>query len=1111
MSQAALRPTPATSHIRTVEAAFHVTAPDGPLSSPEALLAAVRAEILPALSDVLETPPFATSTITVPQIEIDIGTWPDPPHWPDVRLYLAQKLRDALMPYLPTARETILRPVADTPVAENTAPSDASFATSTAFLDGLRLLQPTDQLAVLLAHVAGHPARATALRNALKTAPTLRKSLSETLASLSKDDGFRGETASLDATIDAWAQDPMAAMKQQPLIVPDGTGSTHNVTEFQDALALHQGLAPLAQQPGPAQLAGLARFVAETPDIQRVLARTSATQIMRRLAPATRTALDTFQRQLAGPEDDAKATSQTDLNPKQPTDYPTSTTSERLADIRPEKMEEADQTGSKQGISTRNSLNSSESSPSNSPRTPDRAADFLTQLAAQPKSVQMPALLRYLADTPDALSTLQQPALRPTLQLGVPDVQAALTPTSGQSTRAETARQLVQVVNDSQTQTSSDQGAPQTAADWHARAMALAPDLVHALTARRINALRDALMDAGLASDAARHAADVLATQESLSGSGAALRDRLKVAGLESATAAQIAALPQNLRRSLEQAAPPKTSEQAASETRIQQALIARGQTAPEAKTTAARLTAIWSLLAPSGPVELPTNDVSLTALAQKLSLTARPNQTPSAASPKTSTDPPPRSTSEEKDPATRATQAQTPSDAGPTSTQDKPDDLRHLWRAAPAQRTTLLASLSQRDLRALALNLVPEQAGALRARMGTFLDDPETQIHSIKDAVAALLDGRALDFEALAAPPSLPSAIAALTNIDVAKSDPAAPLPEDLQRLLDTALNADIQMILRQIWAAWPGRTATATSLHTDTQSRTRPSDNTIGDAQGTAASVPSTPSGTDASETPRYEADPLWDILLGTLVDPPPSGPRTEVLRALLAQIEPDPEALTTQLRIVSARLALIDPKGNRAAQLAARQVVEAILAPEASPSTPTTGPEPMTRIATDIAGLVIVHPYIALLFERLGIKPENKKLPFDLLPKALAILNTIAPSQQGNDPLQKLLLGLPDDAPLPAQPEPLPPEAQEMIDGLLRAVITQWGRLGATSPDGLRETFLQRDGTLEHTDEAVTLRVMPGPFDMLMDGLPWVLSPVKLPWMPLPVHVEWRDQDV
>ena len=94
-------PRPASARINSCQAAFHVTSPTGPLSSPETLLAALRCEILPALSDVLDAPEWAGITIEAEHIEIDLGHWPDDPVWSDVRYVLATKLRYALADYLP--------------------------------------------------------------------------------------------------------------------------------------------------------------------------------------------------------------------------------------------------------------------------------------------------------------------------------------------------------------------------------------------------------------------------------------------------------------------------------------------------------------------------------------------------------------------------------------------------------------------------------------------------------------------------------------------------------------------------------------------------------------------------------------------------------------------------------------------------------------------------------------------------------------------------------------------------------------------------------------------------------------------------------------------------
>ena len=85
----------------------------------------------------------------------------------------------------------------------------------------------------------------------------------------------------------------------------------------------------------------------------------------------------------------------------------------------------------------------------------------------------------------------------------------------------------------------------------------------------------------------------------------------------------------------------------------------------------------------------------------------------------------------------------------------------------------------------------------------------------------------------------------------------------------------------------------------------------------------------------------------------------------------------------------------------------------------------------------------------------------------------------------------------------------EAEELgiARGLLEAVIEHWRGLGRTSVAGLRQTFLQREGALTRRDEDWLLVVAPGPFDMLMDQLPWGYKTMRYPWMNEVLHVQWR----
>ncbi|PTT76668.1 hypothetical protein DBR42_26570, partial [Pelomonas sp. HMWF004] len=71
----------------------------------------------------------------------------------------------------------------------------------------------------------------------------------------------------------------------------------------------------------------------------------------------------------------------------------------------------------------------------------------------------------------------------------------------------------------------------------------------------------------------------------------------------------------------------------------------------------------------------------------------------------------------------------------------------------------------------------------------------------------------------------------------------------------------------------------------------------------------------------------------------------------------------------------------------------------------------------------------------------------------------------------------------------------------------VIQHWRILGTTSLAGLRESFLVRSAQLSLQDEAWRLAVEPGPFDMLLDQLPWGYTTLRHPWMERVIHVDWR----
>lgn len=167
---------------------------------------------------------------------------------------------------------------------------------------------------------------------------------------------------------------------------------------------------------------------------------------------------------------------------------------------------------------------------------------------------------------------------------------------------------------------------------------------------------------------------------------------------------------------------------------------------------------------------------------------------------------------------------------------------------------------------------------------------------------------------------------------------------------------------------------------------------------------------------------------------------------------------------------------------------------------------------RKLTLTAGLVLFRPHFATLFKHLGLIEDRKFGSFEDQVKATNLLIYLSHGQSLDLPkkhlfLERILCGIPPWEILP-EPETITPSEQELIDDMLRAVIGQWSALGTTSPEGLRESFIRRDGDIQETDESTILTVAPKAFDMLLDRLPWSISITKLAWMQKPLSVNWRN---
>lgn len=168
------------------------------------------------------------------------------------------------------------------------------------------------------------------------------------------------------------------------------------------------------------------------------------------------------------------------------------------------------------------------------------------------------------------------------------------------------------------------------------------------------------------------------------------------------------------------------------------------------------------------------------------------------------------------------------------------------------------------------------------------------------------------------------------------------------------------------------------------------------------------------------------------------------------------------------------------------------------------------PGEGVSVSNAGLVLLAGFAPRLFAMVGLLEGRAFNGEEAAGRAVHLLQWLVDERLDADEhelvLNKLLCGLPTGTPVPRELLLLPNE-REAAQQVLQGVIAHWSALGRTSVQGLRESFLQREGRLTRDETAWRLLVAPRAFDMLLDRLPWSYTLMKLPWMPEVLHVEWR----
>ena len=155
---------------------------------------------------------------------------------------------------------------------------------------------------------------------------------------------------------------------------------------------------------------------------------------------------------------------------------------------------------------------------------------------------------------------------------------------------------------------------------------------------------------------------------------------------------------------------------------------------------------------------------------------------------------------------------------------------------------------------------------------------------------------------------------------------------------------------------------------------------------------------------------------------------------------------------------------------------------------------------------AGAVIITPFLYPLFSRLGLHADGSITDMD---KALYTLHYCI---TGNTKpaefeliLPKILCGAEPGRVTDAEVY-LGEEILKEADEMLASIVEHWSALKSTSIEGLRESFLMREGKLSLIKDSWLLKVEQRAYDMLLQQLPWNISMIKLPWMQNLLKTEW-----
>lgn len=158
---------------------------------------------------------------------------------------------------------------------------------------------------------------------------------------------------------------------------------------------------------------------------------------------------------------------------------------------------------------------------------------------------------------------------------------------------------------------------------------------------------------------------------------------------------------------------------------------------------------------------------------------------------------------------------------------------------------------------------------------------------------------------------------------------------------------------------------------------------------------------------------------------------------------------------------------------------------------------------------AGLVILHPFFSTYFTRLQLMQNSVFISIEAKERAVLLLQYIATGRSKFDEyeliLNKILCGLPIEQAVAFEIE-LTEAETTLTEELFDVLRQRWDKVKNSSVEGIRASFIQREGALEFIEDQWNLRVEQRGYDMLLQTLPWAFGFIKTSWMNQILTVEW-----